>query len=214
MAKTIILKLSPQIIADFQSCFDNPQDERKYLYENTAQKINQETGDVFIKRNITVTTLQNGKKTTKPSTLDEIYFEKTELPSNVQWETKDIGGKLDSYEYMVGDSFWTKITNWSKLNFILNKTYNLSVITDSQNIMNKLKSDGKMPDSQLKLQQDNVTQAKITMEENMASECIEAYAHNLFSGIIINKIKSSEQVLQDKEFEELNKPKEEKPTKK
>lgn len=206
MAKTITLHLSPQIIADFQSCFENPQEESKYLYDNATQRINKETGDVFIKRNLNITTLQNGQKITKQSSLDEINFEKIEIPTNPQWATKELGGNLESYEYMVGDSFWTKITNWIKLNYILNKTFNLSLIKDTQNIINNLSSDGKMPKSQILLQQDKVDKTKITIEKNMSTECGEAYTHTLFSSIIIDKIKSSEQQLQDKEFAELNKP--------
>lgn len=206
MAKTIILKLSPQIIADFQSCFDTPQAEKKHLYDNTTQRINNETGDVFIKRTINVKTIQNGKDTIKKSTLDEIDFEKTDVPSNVSWETKDIGGKLEPYEYLVGDSFWAKITNWSKLNYILNKKFNLSLLEDAQKTIDGLKSDGKMPQSQIKLKQEQMDKSKTAIEKNMATECIEAYTHTLFSGIIIDKIKSSEQQLQDKEFAELNKP--------
>lgn len=206
MAKTIILKLSPQIIADFQSSFDTPQDERKHLYDNTTERINKETGDVFIKRTINIKTIKNGQDTIIKSTLDEIDFEKTDVPSNIQWETKDIGGNLEPYEYLVGDSFWAKITNWSKLNYILNKKFNLSLLEDIQKTIDGLKSDGKTPESLIKLKQEQVDKSKIAIEKNMATECIEAYTHTLFSGIIIDKIKSSEQQLQDKEFAELNKP--------
>lgn len=210
MAKTITLKLSPQIIADFQSCFQNPQEERKHLYDNSSQRINRETGEVFLKRTLKVRTLENTKEKITESTLDEIDFEKTEIPSNVQWEPKDIAGKLESYEYLVGDSFWTKITKWSKLNYILNKKFNLSLLEDAQKTIDGMKSEGKMPQSQIKLQQEQIDKNKISLEKNISAECIEAYTHSLFSGIILEKIKASAQQLQDKEFVELNKP-EEKP---
>jgi len=211
VAKTITLHLSPQIIVDFQSCFDNPQSERKHLYDTATQRINQETGEVFIKKTLEVTTIENGKKTNTSTTLDEIEFEKTEIPTNPQWITKEISGKLEEYEYLIGDSFWIKITNWSKLNYILNHKYNTSMIKDAQSIVDKLKTDGKMPDSQIKRQQEQIDTANQIIEKKMTTDCIEAYVHILFSGVIIEKIKSSQQQLQDKEFAELNKVKEEIP---
>jgi len=207
VAKTITLHLSPQIIVDFQSCFDNPQNERKHLYDTATQRINQETGEVFIKKTLNVTTMENGKKIENSTTLDEIEFEKTEIPTNTQWVTKDLSGKLEPYEYLIGDSFWIKITNWSKLNYILNNKYNTSMIKDAQSIVDKLKTDGKMPESQLKRQQEQIDTAKQIIEKKMTTDCIEAYVHILFSGIIIEKIKASQQQLQDKEFAELNKVK-------
>ncbi len=210
MAKTIILNLSPQIIADFESCFDTKQKERAYLFKQSTEKINQNTGDVFIKRHITFAILEDGKKTTQKSTLDEVNFEQTELVSNPNWNTKDIGGTLEPYQYLIGDTFWKKINNWAKLLHIINSKFNNSVIDDAEKALSQLKSDGKIPETQIKLKEEQLEKSKEEFNKNKSEECLEVYLHSLFAGVIIEKLQSSEKQMMDKEFAELNKPEEKK----
>jgi len=211
MAKTIILNLSPQIKADFVSCFETKEKERAYLYQISTKQINDQIGDAFIKRNIILRLIEDGKPIEKPSTLDEIDFERSEIPSHPEWITKDIGGKLEPYEYLVGDTFWKKITNWAKLLYIINSKYNTSVVENTQKMVDKLKSDGKTPEAQIRLQEERLEKSKKELEKNLANECIELYTHNLFCNIIFQKIQADEQAILDKEQAELNKPKEKPP---
>jgi len=205
VAKSIILKLSSSIIADFQSCFDTKQKEREYLYQNITAKINENIGDVFIKKQLNVRVIENGQQIQKKTTLDEINFEKTDIPSNHSWESKDIEGKIEPYEYMVGDSFWNKIYNWSKLNHIINRKFNESLIDHNQKMLSKSISKGKTSEEQIKTQQENLNKSQKELKKSMNDECLESYTHLLFTGVIFEKIKSSEQELLDKEFAELNK---------
>ena len=213
MAKFIFLNLSPQIKADFESCFETKEKERAYLYQKATKKVNDQLGDAFIKRKIVLRLIEGGKQITKDATLDEIDFEKSELPSHPEWVTKDIGGKLEPYEYLIGDAFWQKICNWAKLMYILNVKYNTSMIADTQRMVEELKSDGKIPEAQIRLQEERLEKSKQEMEKGAANECIELYTHNLLGSIIFEKIQANEQAILDKEQAELNKPPPKKSTK-
>jgi len=210
MSKTVILNLSAQIIADFESCFDTKQKERAHLYQYVTQKLNTEVVDVFIKRNFSIKLIEDGKQIMKPFTLDEINFEQTELVSNPDWNNKDIAGQLEPYHYIVGDTLWKKINDWAKLMYIANFKYNDSVIDEVEKALSKLISDKKTPEAQIKLKKDNIEKTKGELIKNQSNECIESYTYNLFINGVIEKIQSSEKDMLDKEFAELNKPEEKK----
>lgn len=209
MSKTIIIKLSPQIIAEFTSCFDKIEQERSYLYQISSKKINEQTGDVFIKKSLNLKVMKDGVVTQEETNLDEIKFDKTEIPSNKNFKTKEIAGKLEEYEYIVGDSFWIKIQNWAKLLYIQNKKYNESIIKSAEEILTKDELDEKIPEAAIKAKKDQLKKNKADYKKVQKDECIELYTHTLFSNIIIDKIKAEEKMRLDKEFQELNKPKEE-----
>ena len=207
MAKTIHFKLSPQIIADFESCFDKKEDERAYLYQNSTKTINEGIGDVFIKKTVNLKLVKDNIAIIKSSTLDEINFDGTELKSNPEWETKEIAGKLEPFEYVIGDSFWNKINNWIKLSSILNRKFNESLVENDKKILAELKSDVNANPTLIKQKEDALIKSEEKANDLVSEECIESYVFSLFSGIIINKIKTEEQERLDKEFEEINKPK-------
>lgn len=207
MAKTICFKLSPQIIADFESCFDKKEDERAYLYQNSTKTINEGIGDAFIKKTINLKLVKDNKAIIKPSTFDEINFDGTDLKSNPEWETKEIAGKLEPFEYVIGDSFWNKINNWIKLSSILNRKFNESLVENDKKILADLKSDANANPTLIKQKEDALIKSEEKVNDLISEECIESYVFSLFSGIIINKIKTEEQERLDKEFEEINKPK-------
>lgn len=209
MAKTIILNLTPEMIADFQSCFTKKEEERAYLYQNATKKINEGIGDVFSKKTLNLRLIKNNKPVTEPSTLDEINFDTTELSSNVQWVPKDIVGKLESFEFVVGDLFWDKICKWAKLSSILNGKYNASVLENNRKTLSELRSDASADPNKIKQTEEELVKAEKNINEFMVNECLESYVNGLFVEIIINKNKSIKQELLDKEFEELNKPKKE-----
>jgi len=207
LAKTLIIKLSSQIIADFQSCFDKKEDERSYLYKNSTQKINEGVGDAFIKKKTNLRLMKDGKTIIKSSTLDEINFDSVELSSNPEWRSEDIAGELEPFEYIAGAAFWEKISNWAKLASISNQKFNESLIVYLKKSLSDLKSNGNIDENIIKHNEDLLSEneEKITKFEN--KNCIESYVYSIFSQIIINKIKSKEQEILDKEFAELNKPK-------
>jgi len=208
VAKTIIIKLPKEIIADFQ-VFPKIQDERAYLYQNATKKINDGIGDVFIKKTVNLKLIKNNKPVIEPSTLDEINFDTTELSSNDSWMPKDIAGKLESFEFVVGDLFWDKICKWAKLSSILNGKFNASVLENSRKILSELKSDAKVDPNKIKQVEQELVKTEKDINEFMVDECLASYVHELFVRIIIEKIKATQQELLDKEFEELNKPKKE-----
>lgn len=206
MAKTIIIKLSSQIIADFESCFDKKQDEKSYLYQEITKTINKSMMDILQKKTCIVRVLENNVEIKKHVTLDEINFYKTEIKSNMLWETKDIAGELVPYEYVVGTGLWDKITNCVKLLFITNKLFNDSVITNLNIDLEKLKLDNKINIQQVKKKEDIIKIQISQINELINDDCLEAYLHNIITNPILEKIKITEQILLDKEFEELNKP--------
>lgn len=204
MAKTITLKISPQIIADFQSCFNKKEDEKSYLYQEIIKTINESVGNVFVNKMCSVNVIENGKKIKKFITLDEINFYKIEIKSNVSWETKDIAGELVSYEYVVGDNLWDKINNYAKLFFITNKIHNESIITDLNTSFEKLKLDNKMTIQQIKKTEDIIKTQESQMSELVTQDCLEAYIHTLITKPMFDKIIVSQNIILDKEFKELN----------
>lgn len=210
MSKTIIVKLSPQIIAEFVSSFDKIEQERSYLYQTSSKKINDQIGDVFIKKSLNLKIMKDGVQTFVESNLDEINFDKTEIPSNPNFKAKDIAGKIEEYECIVGDSFYLKILNWAKLFYIQNMKFNKSVIKNAEEILAKDESDPKIPEAAIKAKKDQLKQNKDDYKKVQKEECVEIYTQSLYSNIIIDKIKVTEKIRLDKEFQELNKPKEEK----
>lgn len=210
MAKTIIVKLSPQIIAEFISCFPKKEEERSYLYQNSSKKINEQTGDVFIKKSLNLKVMKDGAITNEKTNLDDIKFDKIEIPSNPKFKVDDISGKLEEYEVIVGDSFYIKIVNWSKLLFIQNKNYNKSIIENAEEILAKDEIDPKTPEAAIKAKKEQLKKNKDEFKKVQKQECIEIYTQTLFATIIIDKIKAEEKVTLDKEFQDLNKPKEKK----
>ncbi len=202
MAKTIITKLSAEIIADFTSCFEKKEEERSYLYHKITSTINNTTSDIFQKKmcSCKIMNKEDGTITQKPVTLDEINFYKTEIPNNESWQTKDIAGTLEPYEYVVGSTLYQKISDFCKLNYLINKIYNESVISHIKN------SD----ESKNKKQKEDIV--KIT--DIMSNDCMENYTYSIFSMSILEKIKQNEKVLLDKEFAEINKPVDVTPTNK
>ncbi len=210
MAKTIIVKLSPQIIAEFESCYDKKEQERSYLYQNSSKKINEQTGDVFIKKSLNLRVMKDGAITTEETNLDELKFEKIEIPSNPNFKAKDIAGKLEEYEIIVGDSFYIKIANWAKLMYIQNKNYNKSIIENAEEILSKDEINPKITEAAIKAKKDQLKKNKDEFKKLQKEECLEVYTQTLYSNIIIDKIKAEEKVRLDKEFKELNKPKEKK----
>jgi len=206
MAKTIIIKLSSEIIADFQSCFDKKENEKAHLYQKITEDINKSTGDVFVKKTCNISILENGKIISKPSTLDEINFYNTEIKSDISWEPKDIAGQLEPYEYVVGTGLWDKILNYCKLFYIINKKLNESTITDFKTRLGEVKLDDKTSPDEIKKKEDIMKNQELQINELITNDCLEAYLHNLFVKPIIEKIKISEKILLDKEFAELNKP--------
>jgi len=212
LAKTIILKLSSDIITDFQTCFPKKEDERAYLYQNSTKKINEGIGDVFIKKTVNLRLIKDNKPIVVPSTLAEINFDTVELTSNLEWEPKDIAGNLEPFECIIGGTFWDKICRWAKLSSILNGKFNASVLENNKKVLSDLRSDGKVDPNQIKQKENEIDKSEKDILKFSEEECIESYIHGLFSEIIIDKIKAAEQEILDKEFEELNKPSEE-PTK-
>jgi len=206
MAKTITLKLSSQIIADFESCFDKKADEKSYLYQEITKTLNKSMLDILQKKTCIVRVIENNVETKKRVTLDEIDFYTTEIKSNVSWETKDIAGELVSYEYVVGTGLWDKITNCVKLLFITNKIFNDSAITNLNITLEKLKLDDKINIQQVKKKEDVIKMQISQINESIDEDCLEAYLHSIIVKPILEKIKISEQILLDKEFKELNKP--------
>ncbi len=208
MAKTLSIELSPSIIADFETCFEKKEDERAFIYKQITGKINEAVGDVFQKRTCQIITLENGQRVKKSSTLDEINFEKTELPSNVQWKTEDIAGKLSPYEYLVGATLLDKITNYCKLFYITNKIFNESIIQDSKNAFTELKLKNGISAKVIKTKEDEIKEMEVQVEKSISEDCFEGYVYSLILTPILAKIKAKEQEILDKEFAELNKPKE------
>lgn len=207
MAKTILLKLTSEIIADFESSFSKPEEKRSYLYQHATKKINDGIADVFIKKTLNLRLIKDSKPIVKQTTLAEINFDKVELVSNLEWESKDIAGSLESFEYVLGDAFWDKILQWAKLSSILNRKFNDSVLENNEQLLSNLKLDVQSNPNEIKQKESQVSKSKEDIETFRKEECIESYMHSLFFEIIITKIKSEEQQRLDKEFAELNKPK-------
>lgn len=192
MAKTIQTHLSPEIIADFESSFETPQDQRKYLYDKITQKINSELGDVFQTKTCNKSIIENGQRVSKPATLDEINFEKTEVPSNVSWRTKGIAGELVPFEFMIGASLWDKIRNHTKLFYLMNRIFNQSIMDDSNSALEKLKTDGKATAGEIKAKEKQLKEGYVTIEKMLKEDCMEGYIYNLLSKPMIDKIKENE----------------------
>jgi len=211
VAKTILLQLPQEMIADFETCFSKKEDERSYLYQNATKTINEGTGDVFVKKTLNLKLIKNNKPVIELSTLDEVNFNSVELESNPEWRAKDIAGELCPFEYVMGASFWEKISNWIRLSSILNEKFNDSVLENNQKLLSDLKSDVNSDSNTIKEKEKEIIAIEKNIIEFKNEECIESYTHGLFVEIIINKIKTEEQLRLDKEFEELNKPKLEKP---
>lgn len=206
MAKTILLNLTSEMISDFQTCFPKKEDERAHLYQNSTKKINEGIGDVFIKKTVNLRLIKNSKIIIEESTLDKIGFDKMEFVSNVQWMPKDIAGDLEPFECVIGSSFWDKICRWAKLSSILNRKFNDSVLVNNERILSDLKSDGKSDPIKIKQKEEEVSESEKKINEFRGEECLESYIHNLFTEIIVDKIKAAEQEILDKEFEEINNP--------
>ncbi len=204
MAKTILLNLTSEMISDFQTCFTKKEDERAYLYQNSTKKINEGTGDIFIKKTVNLRLIKNSKIIIEESTLDKIGFNKMEFISNSEWRPKDIAGDLESFECVIGSSFWDKICRWAKLSSILNRKFNDSVLVNNKRILSDLKSDGKSDPIKIKQKEEEVSESEKKINEFRDEECLESYIHSIFSEIIIDKIKAAEQEILDKEFEEIN----------
>jgi len=207
LAKTLFLYLPQEITIDFQAYFSNKEDERVYLYQHATKIINEGVGDVFVKKTLNLRLIKNNKPTIVPSTFDDINFDGIELVSNPEWRAKDVAGKLVSFEYVVGASFWDKINNWAKLSSVLNQKFNDSVLENNQKLLSELSSDGVTDPILIKQKKVEITQSNKRINDFKNEECIESYIHSLFAGIIISKIKAEQQSKLDKEFEELNKPK-------
>jgi len=206
MAKTITIKLSPQIIADFESCFTKKVDEVSYLYKEITQQIDKSVGNVFQNKTCNIRILENGVTVSKHITLDELDFYKTEIKSNPSWVTEDIAGDLIPYEYVVGEGLWDKIYHYCVLFFIINKTFNVSVIADNNYLLEKMKLENKISLAEIKKIENIYKTQEKKLDEIINNECIEAYLYNLFSKPIQDKIKINEKILLDKEFADLNKP--------
>lgn len=207
MAKTILLNLTPEIIADFQSFFDKKEDERSYLYKNSTQKINEGIGDVFHKKTVNLRLIKDSKPIVKESTLDEVGFNNFKLKSNESWKPKDIAGTLEPFECVIGESFWDKINEWAKLSSILNREFNDSVLENNQKVLSDLRSNVKSTPDEINQKDEQVSKSRKDIEKFRNEECFESYIHNLFTEIILAKIKAEEQQKLDKEFEEINNPK-------
>ena len=118
---------------------------------------------------------------------------KTGIDCDIYWETwKDIFGIDDDPE--------TNIT--------LKNYYNKSVIENAEQILAKDETDPKAPEAAIKAKKDQLKKNKDDYKKVQKDECIENYTQSLFATIIIDKIKAEEKIRLDKEFQELNKPKE------
>lgn len=206
MAKTILLNLTSEMISDFQTCFPKKEDERAHLYQNSTKKINEQIGDIFIKKTLNLNLIKNSKPITEQTTLAEINFDGTELVSNPEWKPKDIAGDLEPFECVIGGMFWDKICRWARLSSILNKKFNDSVFENNRKILSDLRSDGKSDPTLIKQKEEEVSKGEEKMNEFKDEECLESYIHSLFTEIIVDKIKASEREILDKEFEEVNNP--------
>lgn len=214
MAKTILLNLTSEIISDFQTCFPKKEDERAHLYQNASEELNKNIGDVFIKKTVNIRLIKNGVVVTEPSTLAEINYDSVELVSNPEWKPDDIAGELEPFECVIGNTLWDKISRWAKLTSIISGKFNKSVHENNISIISKLRSDGKSTSTQIKYKQDEIEESEKGLKKFTSEECLEWYIHNLFSTIIIDKIKAAEQEILDKEFEEINNPPKDKEIKK
>jgi len=203
VAKTIQVFLSPEIIADFESCFETPKLQRTYLYEKVTQGINSGTGDVFQTKTCNLSLIENGKRISKSTSLDDIGFYSTEIPTNPEWRTKNIAGDLVPFEFIVGASLWDKINNFCKLNYILNIKFNDSVVSDAKSAFDELKSKGKATPQELKQKEESIKDMKKALKDTQDELYLESSIYAMFAKPILDKNKEAENTLLVKEEAEL-----------
>ena len=206
MSKTIPVKLSQQLIADFQDSFDKKEDERAYLYHKITEDINKKSGDVFLKRKCTKTVFKNGTQTQEMVTFDELGLDTFDIPTDDKWIPEDISGTIENYSYIVGAKLWDKITNYVKLTFLLNKIRNESTLEYLKSQLTDHTPDKKPTKEDLEKLKEQIS----GFEKLNKNDCLEIYLHGIFAPHVISKVISNEKTILDKEFEELNKPKEKK----
>lgn len=208
MSNIIKIKLTPEVITDFEECFDDKQKERSYLYQKVSEKINKSTGDVFLKRSCIINIQVDNKKTAKSMSFEELGFDSVEIPLDPAWVPNDLPGTMVDFEYLTGDMLYMKIMKYCRLFLIHNNKYQESVKIDFDLQLQKLKDTEDTTEEQIKNKQKGIDAIMDQLAINDANNCMEGFLYGLFAPAIFEKIEQHEKEMMDKEFKELNEPKE------
>lgn len=209
MATKIILKLSSEIITDFQACFPTKQEERRYLYQKASKKTNETLGEILKTKKVFLQITKNGVAEELDFTLDELNYYNYEIPSDDNWKPKEIYGELENYEILLTDSSVLKINNSQKIQFLTQNKINESNIEENEKLVNESKNDSAISEKRL----ENMIKASKKSKE-IAKEAKEKITKQslhfaIFFRIIMDKIQEVQKKEEDEEFEAMLKAEEE-----